>query len=256
MSLKFKAPFEEVHETGEYASKFDDLIIYDDEYYSKYVRENIGDAEIINLSDYIEERSNPPKLEELQNPEAVEYYVDLLLYTGIDTTKEEVFREIVKHMSTGHTNMDVACEAILKVGNSHYASLAFYSFYDQQFYDNTLRYMPIYAFDTVLEPNLINDSLETIREKVLELMTSGKAKFVYLYEVEMDDPFNEMWDTTEHKTYLAFNFLEKFQIKKLSTAQVHEKCLELLKNKDMELYGTFQNGNNTHIGFINNISQQ
>lgn len=254
MSFKFKAPFEDVHEKGEAGSPFEDVIHYDDEYYSKYVHENLKNAEVLKMTDFVEESNNPPKLEDLTDLEAVEYYVDLLVYADVNFTKEQVFEQLVDAIENKKYNMDVGCEAICQVGNSHYISLPFYSFYDQQFYDDTLRYIVIYSIETAIEPNLINESLEVARTKVLDLIESKKAKYVTIYECEMDEAFNEFFDSSEHITYIGFNFQERHQIKKLTPEQVYQKCIELLHNKDTELYGNFINNNNTHIGFLNEKS--
>lgn len=95
LSLKFKAPFEEVHEKGEFASKYENLIIYDNKYYSNYVLDNLKNAEIVKLTNYIGVSTNPPKLEDLSDIEAVEYYADLLVYADILSTKEQVFETLV-----------------------------------------------------------------------------------------------------------------------------------------------------------------
>lgn len=254
LSLKFKAPFEDIHEKGEYVSEYIDIINYDNKYYSTYIRDNLKNAEVIKISDYIGESSNPPKLENVADPKAVEYYVDVLVYADVNSTKEQVFEMLVMDMSTKMANEIVVCEAICKVGKSHYASLALNSFISQQYYDDTLRYNVIYTIETAMEPNLINESLEVVRTKVLDLLLSKKAKYVTIFEYEMGSEFDQFFDAAEHTTYLGFNFQHGHPINNLPPDEVYKKCVEQLINRDSLLFSQYKNGNNIHIDFINDKS--
>jgi len=254
LSLKFKAPFEDIHEKGEYVSEYVDIISYDNEYYSKYVRDNLKNAEIIKLSKYIGETNNPPKLGVLSDFKTVEYYVDLLVYVDVESTKEQVFEMLVRDMNTKMVNTNVFCEAISLVGKSHYISLALNSFINQLYYDDTLRYNVIYAIEKAIEPNLINESLEVVRTKVLDLLLSKKAKYVTIFEYEMGSEFDQFFDAAEHITYLGFNFQYGHPINRLPPDEVYKKCVEQLINKDSLLFSQYKNGNNIHIDFINDKS--
>lgn len=55
--------------------------------------------------------------------------------------------------------MEFVCESICQVGKSDYVSLALNSFINQQYYDDTVQYNVIYAIETAIDPNLINDKL-------------------------------------------------------------------------------------------------
>lgn len=254
LSLKCKAPFDEVHEKSEHESKYKNLIFYDNEYYSKYIRNNLKNAKVIKISDYSGDCNNPPKIENVSDLEAVEYYVDVLVYADVQSTKEQVFEMLVMDMNTKMTNDIVVCEAICKVGKSRYASLALNSFISQQYYEDTLRYNVIYKIETAMEPNLINDSLEVTRTKVLDLLHSKKAKYVTIYEYEIGSEFDQYFDAAEHITYLGFNFQHGHPINNLPPDEVYKKCVEQLTNKDTLLFSQYKNGNNTHIDFINDKS--
>ncbi|WP_291117715.1 hypothetical protein [Flavobacterium sp. UBA6135] len=243
LSLKFKAPFESVYET-------EDPTYYDDGYYSDYLRKHLKDAEVVAMIDYEGVPVNPSEPEPNTSLDTENYYVDLLVYNYKNLTKEELFREQLHYMYETSSNMDVQCEYICRVANCHFIMLGLDSFYDQQFHDDLLRFIPVFSFETAIEPNLINENLEVMRSKVIKLMESGKAKYVYLYEVDKDEPFNEMWDTKEFVTYIAFYFKERHHLNLLSQIEVYEKCLEKIKNDDVELFGTYLNGDTIQICFI------
>lgn len=74
---------------------------------------------------------------------------------------------------------------------------------------------------------------------MLDLLLSKKAKYVTIYEFEMGSHFDHFFDSSEHITYLGFNFQDGHQINSLPPEKVYKKCLELLNNKETLLFSQF-----------------